>query len=234
MQIYQDMINRNEADRQARLDRQAAAAEAQRQREHEERMLRLRNQQPRNKPTSRSSGQPRLPDSRNIWEVWKLTSQDDFTGLLTISTSCAASLRMGVTKYEVDRMIKTGSEIRISSYESKNNSEDSVLVSAKLTSPFSFTGKANLQGKEYAITGSRTRREGKNNAICLPPSSNSQRISSKTEDDREAQTSLNLKSNNQERGKTLIEGLEALSKLHSDGILTEEEFNTAKRRLLGL
>lgn len=34
-QLYQDMINRNEADRQARLAREAAAAEAQRQRNYE-------------------------------------------------------------------------------------------------------------------------------------------------------------------------------------------------------
>jgi hypothetical protein len=33
--IFQDMINRNEADRQARLAREAAAAEAQRQRNYE-------------------------------------------------------------------------------------------------------------------------------------------------------------------------------------------------------
>jgi hypothetical protein len=35
IQNYQDMINRNEADRQARLAREAAAAEAQRQRNYE-------------------------------------------------------------------------------------------------------------------------------------------------------------------------------------------------------
>ncbi|MDA9870567.1 SHOCT domain-containing protein [Gammaproteobacteria bacterium] len=237
MRAAQDMINRNEADRQARLARQAAAAEAQRQREHEERMLRLRTQQSRSTPPTRSSGssgQPRLPDSKNIWEIWKLTSRDDFTGLLTISTSCTASLRMGVTKYEVDRIIKTGSEIRISSNDGGDDRGDSVLVSAQLTSSFTFSGKAKLQGQEYELTGSRTRREGKTNAFCLPPPSNSQQASSNTGDGQETLTPINLKSDNQERGKTLIEDLEALGKLHTDGILTDEEFNAAKRRLLGL
>ena len=44
-QIYQDMINRNEADRQARLARQAAAAEAQRQREYEAQQAAARRRQ---------------------------------------------------------------------------------------------------------------------------------------------------------------------------------------------
>ena len=109
-----------------------------------------------------------------------------------------------------------------------------MLVSAQLTSSFTFSGKANLQGQEYELTGSRTRREGKTNAFCLPPSSNSQQVSSNIGVGQEALTPINLKSDNQERGKTLIEDLEALGKLHTDGILTDEEFNAAKRRLLGL
>ena len=66
---------------------------------------------------------------------------------------------------------------------------------------------------------------------CSP---NSQQVSSNTGDGREALAPINIKSDNQERGKTLIEDLEVLGELHTDGILTDEEFNAAKRRLLGL
>jgi len=37
-----------------------------------------------------------------------------------------------------------------------------------------------------------------------------------------------------DRGKGIAEGLEKLSKLYSDGMLTDEEFKLAKRNLLGL
>ena len=37
-----------------------------------------------------------------------------------------------------------------------------------------------------------------------------------------------------QRGNSLVNGLNDLNALHSQGILTDEEFNAAKRRLLGL
>ena len=42
------------------------------------------------------------------------------------------------------------------------------------------------------------------------------------------------KSENQARGESLVDSLNNLNKLHSQGILTDEGFNAAKRRLLGL
>ena len=36
------------------------------------------------------------------------------------------------------------------------------------------------------------------------------------------------------RGESLVDSLKDLNELHSQGILTDEEFNAAKRRLLGL
>jgi len=42
------------------------------------------------------------------------------------------------------------------------------------------------------------------------------------------------RNNNKARGEDLVERLSDLSALHSQGILTDEEFNAAKRRLLGL
>ena len=141
---------------------------------------------------------------------------------------------MGVTEYEVGRIIKTGAEILISSNDRGDAREETMLVSAKLTSSFTLSGKANLEGQEYELTGRRTRREGKTNAFCLQKPSNSQQILSHTEDELEDPIPTDLNSENQERGENLIKDLEALSKLHTDGILSEEEFNAAKRRLLGL
>ena len=50
--------------------------------------------------------------------------------------------------------------------------------------------------------------------------------------EEQANTSVNIGSS--ERGSNLVEDLIVLGKLHADGILTDEEFNAAKRRLLGL
>ena len=41
-------------------------------------------------------------------------------------------------------------------------------------------------------------------------------------------------SSSSNRGKGLVEDLKALSDLHEDGVLNDQGFNTAKRRLLGL
>jgi hypothetical protein len=222
MQIYQDMINRNEADRQARLNRQAAAAEAQRQREHEERMVRLRNSQQTSarRPTATpNSGQ-------GLWEAWEIFlpnySNRGATGFLTINTDCSAKIQGLGSDSEVSRILKTGSKLTL------NN--DAITMSAILTSPYAFSGTATLQGQGYEIKGTRTRRAGKASAFCFPPSSNSQLMST----DQEKREISEPESENITRGVSLVENLEALSKLHSDGILTEEEFNTAKRRLLGL
>jgi hypothetical protein len=37
-----------------------------------------------------------------------------------------------------------------------------------------------------------------------------------------------------ERGSSIADGLSSLSKLYSEGLLNDEEFSAAKRRLLGL
>ena len=46
--------------------------------------------------------------------------------------------------------------------------------------------------------------------------------------------STNSSSPTVNRGDTIADGLKNLSDLHQQGILTDEEFNAAKRRLLGL
>ena len=48
------------------------------------------------------------------------------------------------------------------------------------------------------------------------------------------QTTLPATPQATERGNSLVNGLRDLTELHSQGILTDEEFNAAKRRLLGL
>ena len=48
------------------------------------------------------------------------------------------------------------------------------------------------------------------------------------------QTTLPATPQAAERGNSIVNGLSDLTELHSQGILTDEEFNAAKRRLLGL
>ena len=134
LQPMYDQLNNNAAERRERLAREAAAAEAQRQREHEERMLRLRTQQPRSTPAQRSYART-LPDE-------------------------ARSAR----KQYLERMA------------------------------------AQLDERERS----------------------------------EEQANTSITNGSSERGSNLVEDLSALGKLHTDGILTDEEFNAAKRRLLGL
>ena len=49
-----------------------------------------------------------------------------------------------------------------------------------------------------------------------------------------AEATSTVNSDAREAGKLIAEGLTELSELYSSGLLTEEEFNAAKRRLLGL
>ena len=224
VQIFQDMINRNEADRQARLARQAAAAEAQRQREHEERMIRLRSSQ---QPAARNTTTGLPSTSRQgLWEAWEIFlpnySSRGATGLLTINTDCSAKIQLLGSESDLSRILKTGSKVSLNS--------NAISMSALLNSPYAFNGTATLEGQGYEIKGTRTRRVGKASAFCFPPSSNSQLTSA-------AHETLDIpepESGDKPRGESLIKDLEALSKLHTDGILTDEEFNAAKRRLLGL
>lgn len=53
-------------------------------------------------------------------------------------------------------------------------------------------------------------------------------------DEREDAKRKEDASSSSDRGKGLVADLKALSDLHEDGVLNDQEFNAAKRRLLGL
>jgi hypothetical protein len=50
----------------------------------------------------------------------------------------------------------------------------------------------------------------------------------------EEQANTSLTNRSSERGSSLVEDLSALGKLHTVGMLTNEDSNAAKRQLLGL
>jgi hypothetical protein len=78
-----------------------------------------------------------------------------------------------------------------------------------------FTDKE-LPPVEYKIIGARVSATPSGCELNIEPSSNSRSSSSEV------------------RGETIADGLRNLSELHEQEILTDEEFNAAKRRLLGL
>jgi hypothetical protein len=222
MQAAQDMINRNEADRQARLAREAAAAEAQRQRNYEAQQAAERLQQ----QNIRSS---KLLDSARCLEGgWEI----EFVG----TDSETRSMRLDVTNDGIlfvdgqrasfqpnTTVLLANSAINLDVRGVVNSSTTSqILIQLSLdyekligsvkvtTKKEKFFGGTNDDTQTFRATGLRSSEAPTG---CI--------------------SGLNKKSSGT-RGETIADGLKNLSDLYSHGILTEEEFNAAKRRLLGL
>ena len=243
MQIYQDMINRNEADRQARLARQAAAAEAQRQREHEERMLQLSKQQSRSTPPTRSSSSSTASILQNqrysgTWERWDFnieSSVGDFAGTLTIYRDCSASMyssELGSSK--IERVTKTDDHFGFTTQTVVNGVQIPLTLSTRMISNSAFNGTMTSERGGFDIKGNRNYSNDSSDAKCAPLATETQHSSVTAQPTNSRATTSSTTTASSERGSNLVEDLSALGKLHADGILTDEEFNAAKRRLLGL
>ena len=222
MQIYQDMINRNEADRQARLNRQAAAAEAQRQREYEAQQSAGRQQQ-QNMRNSKLVESARCLEGG--WEIRMLVANSETTpvrldvtndGMLFVDGQQASFqpntnvlLANNAISFDVRESLSSSTTRLIQIQLSLKNGK--LIGSMKSTTKKEkFFGGTNDSTETYEAIGVRA------SDAPMGCTANLQRDSSA------------------ERGETIADGLKNLSDLYSQGILTEEEFNAAKRRLLGL
>jgi len=83
-----------------------------------------------------------------------------------------------------------------------------------------LTGEYSTDYGSFAMNGTRTVGTGAIPTRCLSVETITEAVAPQNE--------------NKERASNLVEDLTNLSELHSQGILTDEEFNAAKRRLLGL
>ena len=238
MRAAQDMINRNEADRQARLARQAAAAEAQRQREHEERMLRLQKSQSSNPQQRRANAEDSANSSTRLKEQWDLVFTSDgyeLPAIMTIYEDCSATLKsdaLGVSK--IPRITKTAKNMGFNIDADDNDSKFPVSLSTRMTESSEFSGHLRVGDGVMAVKGNRTRKVGMGNAACIPRQAEELVSFPENSQSKPSKTYASPNSSDSERGSNLVEDLSALGKLHTDGILTDEEFNAAKRRLLGL
>jgi hypothetical protein len=217
MRAAQDMINRNEADRQARLAREAAAAEAQRQRNYEAQQAAERRRQ----QTIRNSS---LPESARClegsWRI-KLTKNNDEVYPLDITSDGKVYLNgelvngmQGGTLYLANNTIHIKGPINGGSLTQRLSLADDRLngvVSTVQVKKGFFKDKTLSANNE--IYGERTNQAPEG---CINSAENS------------ANSTASV------RGETIADGLKNLSDLYDQGILTEEEFNAAKRRLLGL
>ena len=225
VQIYQDMINRNEADRQARLAREAAAAQAQRQRNFEAQQSAERQQQ----QNMRNS---KLVDSARCleggWEInmvgidpeeWSMRFDVTNDGMLFVDGQ-RASFKSNTTVFLANNAISVDIQNVVNSSTTQQvqlqfslNNEKLIGSVSSTTKKEKFFGGTNDETSTSRATGLRVSEAPDGCATDLMRES-SPRAS--------------------ERGETIADGLKNLSDLYSQGILTEEEFNTAKRRLLGL
>ena len=245
LQPMYDQLNNNAAGRRERLARQAAAAEAQRQREHEERMLRLRTQQSRSTPPTRSSRSSTATSTQQSrtgtvagWERWNFeieSSVGDFAGTLTIYRDCSASMEsseLGSSK--IDRVTKTDDHFGFTTQTVVDGVQIPLTLSTRMISNSAFEGAMTSERGGFDIKGNRNYRNGSFNAKCAPLATKAQDSPATAQPTNPRVTASSTATGSSERGSNLVEDLSALGKLHTDGILTDEEFNAAKRRLLGL
>ena len=220
VQIYQDMINRNEADRQARLAREAAAAEAQRQRNYEAQQAAERRRQ----QTIRNASLPN--DSRCLSGAWlvKRTGSSTVSGATLdiandgkvyfmgdlINGNQGASLLLANNTVDITIRFNNGESLRQRLSLSNNQLIGTVTLMAIKEG---FWGDKKLPPETFDVRGERTNQAPEG---CISSVRNS------------ADSTASV------RGETIADGLKNLSDLYDQGILTEEEFNAAKRRLLGL
>ena len=222
MRAAQDMINRNEADRQARLAREATAAETQRQRNYEAQQAAERLQQ----QNMRSS---KLLDSARCleggWEIQMVGNDSE-----------ARSMRLDVTN---DGMLFVdGQRASFQPNTTVLLANSAINLDARVAVNSSTTNQAQIQlslNNEELIGSVRltTKKEKlfggtKDEAITF------RATGLRVSEAPDGCTTDLMRESNPARGETIADGLKNLSDLYDQGILTEEEFNAAKRRLLGL
>ena len=219
MQIYQDMINRNEADRQARLAREAAAAEAQRQRNYEAQQADERRRQQNIRNSSLPESARCLEGSWNIAAISNskgganLDITDNglvYFGGILMSHLPGISIYLGNNTFSFNGNGTDGAELR-----QRLTLEGDVLIGTVTTVEVKqgFFKDKRLPAVTRNVRGTRT--------SPAPPNCG------QVEKTKQNEATTN-------RGETIADGLKNLSELYNQGILTEEEFNAAKRRLLGL
>jgi len=219
MQAAQDMINRNEADRQARLAREAAAAEAQRQRNYEAQQAAERRRQQNVRNSSLPESARCLEGSWNIAVISnsKGGANLDITdnGLVYLGGSLMShqpgiSIYLGNNTLNLNGNGTDGAELR-----QRLTLEGDVLIGTVTTVEVKqgFFKDKKLPAVTRNLRGTRT--------SPAPPNCGQVEKINQTE----ATTN---------RGATIAEGLASLSDLYEQGLLSEEEFKAAKRRLLGL
>lgn len=214
-----EIDRRTEERRQARLERQAAAAEAERQRNFEAQQAaeRLRQQAIRNSS---------LPDSARClvgaWLIKRIegTNQEG----LTLDISDDGKVYLGgflVNGYPNSHLLLANNTVDINLLKGNGASsrlrlklENNLLIGSitLVQVKEGFWGDKKLPAETYETRGERTNQAPVGCTVAVDPSD-------------PGVTS---------RGETIANGLKNLSELYNQGTLTEEEFNAAKRRLLGL
>jgi hypothetical protein len=215
-------------------ERRAAEREAARQREHEANLI---NQQMQFEQQAQRRATARLPEaSRCLQGTWyieaKVPNRDAVTAKLDVGDNGDIYWE-GVNMSDgslISNRDSSGSATLVNNniYISVNSTEYRMRISLSLSGQ-SLIGKnvvigikkgfftdKELPPEEYEMTGARVSATPSGCESDIEPSSNSRSSSSEV------------------RGETIADGLRNLSELHEQEILTDEEFNAAKRRLLGL
>lgn len=161
--------------------------------------------------------------TRGTYESWNVvmqTPQGSLPAKLTANGDCSISFNSdGLGTAVVTNVVRTNDSIYFSvSVDAQG--QTLYLNYAGLIENNTLTGEFSTDYGSFAMNGTRSTGTGAIPSKCLSadPSTSADKP----------------QSNNQERASSLVEDLTNLSELHSQGVLTDEEFNAAKRRLLGL
>jgi len=211
--LFQSTINSINDNAQRNRERNAARADAIRQRAHERELLEMQLEAQRNES---------LDFER--WEVTMESPQGNPTFYIHANNDCSltfTSPELGDAR--VIGVSRTSNTLSFQSTPIEAGGQSLTLYFDTDINRDRMTGQMTSDLGEFPLQGRRVSGTGNVPQQCITTRS-TRNVAAEDRDVEEAQ----------ERASSLVEDLTSLGELHEQGILTDEEFNAAKRRLLGL
>ena len=222
--LFENSLNSMTENARLQNERRAAEREAARLKTHERELLEMQLEAQRSRNQNTNSTTRNGSFGFEKWEVTMETPQGNVPFNLTAHNNC--SLTFYSPELGVARVTGVSRSFNTLSFQStaEAGGQSTTLyfnidinrdrMTGQMTSDF---GESPLQGRRVSGTGNVPQQ-------CITTRS----TRNVAAEDRDVEPEA------QERASSLVEDLTNLGELHEQGILTDEEFNAAKRRLLGL
>jgi len=232
--LFQNSVNDIVENARRNNERRAAERGAARQRAHEMEMLERQLEAQNARSSADRSRVIAWIRANGIFERWELefeTPPGTMAMYLTANNDCSLTF----SAPDLDSTTVTGVKRSANalSFTYSAATDDPITLNFELSingdklSGFSTVDvDNNLRGTKFPVRGTRLLRTGNVPQDCVTSTAPTNR--SATPQNRDVEPEV------RERATNLVEDLRSLGELHEQGILTDEEFNAAKRRLLGL